>query len=313
MDFIQFKRMLQNRLSAEVESKLDGTIEFSEVIKNGGIKNGIIYRPAGSKIGITTYVESCYEAYQKGSSLDKIVEEYVPAMIDHSPDVKIDYDGLMKTLVPENIFPVLLPQKGNEELLEKIPHVPFQNLEIIFKFNIPEFFGGGVAEVNNSFSRQFGLDTEELLDIAINNIKGQTVVVPLMEMVSGTGKPDTDWDSLKNSEEKMFVVSNQSGFYGAATILDKDTMMKIADVFEEDMYILPSSIHECMVVPQSMGPVEGFQKMVRDANQEAVAPEDRLSDDVYVFDSRTREITLAADVPEKSKQQIHTVSSPQVR
>ncbi len=313
MYFKQFKEELQNRLSAEVERKLDGTIEFSEVMKNGGIQNGIIYRPAGSPIGITTYVETCYKAYQEGASMEKIVEDFVPAMINHSPDAEINLDELMKTLVPENIVPALLPRKGNEELFETIPHVPFQNLEIIFKFSISGFFGGGMANVSNQFSEQFGFGAEEMLDIAMNNIKGQTVVAPLSEMLFSAEQPEMDWDSLKNSGDKMLVVSNQSGFYGASVILDKDTMMKITDLFEEDVYILPSSIHECIVVPLSMGPAEDLQKMVKEINQDAVEPKDRLSDDVYVFDSHTREITLASGTLDKTRQQMKTVSSPPVR
>ena len=313
MNFKQFKEELQSRLLAEAESKLDGTIEFAEMMKNGGIQNGIIYRPEGSRIGITTYVEKCYEAYQEGYPIEKIVEDYIPAMIDHSPDVEVDYDGLINTLVPENTVPALIPRKGNEELLETVPHVPLQNLEIIFKFSISDFFGGGMANVSNQFSERFGFTAEELLDIATNNMKGQTVVTPLTEILYGSRKSDTDWDALKNSGETMLVVSNQSNFQGAAAILDKDTMMKIADMFEEDMYILPSSIHECMVVPRSMGPVEEFQSLVKSANEEAVDPEDWLSDDVYVFDSRTQEITRVADVLEKSEQQTYTVPSLSAR
>lgn len=169
MYFKQFKEELQNRLLAEAESKLDGTIEFAEMMKNGRIQNGIIYRPAGSRIGITTYVEKCYEAYQEGYPMEKIVEDYVPAMINHSQDVEVDYDRLVNALVPENIVPALIPRKGNEEMLETVPHVPFQNLEVIFKFNIPEFFGGGMANVSGQFSEQFGFDAEELLDIAREN------------------------------------------------------------------------------------------------------------------------------------------------
>ena len=313
MYFKQFKEELQNRLLAEAESKLDGTIEFAEMMKNGRIQNGIIYRPAGSRIGITTYVEKCYEAYQEGYPMEKIVEDYVPAMINHSQDVEVDYDRLVNALVPENIVPALIPRKGNEEMLETVPHVPFQNLEVIFKFNIPEFFGGGMANVSGQFSEQFGFDAEELLDIAMNNMKGQTVVTPLPEILYGSGKSDTDWDSLKNGEKTMLVLSNRSNFHGAASILDKEIMIKIVDVFEEDVYILPSSIHECIVVPQSMGPAEDLQKMVKSANQDVVAPEDWLSDDIYVFDSRTQEMTLVDEVPEKSEQQMHTVPSPSVR
>ena len=65
MYFKQFKEELQNRLLAEAESKLDGTIEFAEMMKNGRIQNGIIYRPAGSRIGITTYVENVMKPIRK--------------------------------------------------------------------------------------------------------------------------------------------------------------------------------------------------------------------------------------------------------
>ena len=112
---------------------------------------------------------------------------------------------------------------------------------------------------------------------------------------------------------KSVIISNSSNAYGAAAIMDKEVMKKIADVFGEDLYIIPSSVHDCILMPKSESTLEELQEMVYEVNRETVSREDRLSDDIYFFDSITKEITMASGQREISKQQEPKVTGEQRR
>lgn len=118
---------------------------------------------------------------------------------------------------------------------------------------------------------------------AIGKGIGKTNIFPLAQMFGGT---DTSGP---------VVVTNTSAAYGAEQIIKEETWQEIADRFgKKDWYILPSSIHEVIIVPKDLGPsARDFMDMVKTINATEVAPKDRLSDTVYMYDSNANEIVLA--------------------
>ena len=84
---------------------------------------------------------------------------------------------------------------------------------------------------------------------------------------------------------QMYVVTNQSGLMGASAILDKKT---IADYFSgsgiTSFIVLPSSVHEMLLVPEQLSPgMEELNEMVRSINETQVRPEERLTDRAYAM------------------------------
>ena len=104
----------------------------------------------------------------------------------------------------------------------------------------------------------------------------------------------------------MTVVSNERGLNGAASLFYPDQMDKVAEKIGGDYYILPSSIHEQLVVPDdgNMSSVD-LGNMVREVNATQVSPEERLSDEVYHYDSKDKVFEKAAtfEARQKTKQQ----------
>ncbi len=156
-----------------------------------------------------------------------------------------------------------------------------------------------------------GWNEEKLMELAMNNplYKDEICITPLENIILGI--PGDDLSSLKNSGSPMAVITNTAKNYGAAAILNKDAMMKIADACEDDLYIIPSSVHECITIPKSVMEPEELREMVCQVNQTQVLPEERLSDDVYFFDSVTREISMADFRKERTERQGPDVSGPQ--
>lgn len=87
---------------------------------------------------------------------------------------------------------------------------------------------------------------------------------------------------------KMYVLTNPDQHLGSGLIVHDKVLRHILDTVEEDIYILPSSVHELIVIPSSVVDDEKYlTSMVHEINQTEVEPKDRLSDDVYRVDYTT--------------------------
>lgn len=89
------------------------------------------------------------------------------------------------------------------------------------------------------------------------------------------------------------------GLNGASAILYEDKLHELAEMMETDLYLLPSSVHECIAVSVDMGTPEELAEMVQSVNMNEVELKDRLSNNVYHYDKDLRELTMATNVPNK--------------
>ena len=104
------------------------------------------------------------------------------------------------------------------------------------------------------------------------------------------------------TDDKLFVLTNNQKLNGAAALLDEKMMEQIAERVGNDFYILPSSVHEVLIVPKEAGmDFKDLEAMVQEVNATQVAPQDKLSDHVYQYDIETREV-FRADRAEEHQQ-----------
>lgn len=88
----------------------------------------------------------------------------------------------------------------------------------------------------------------------------------------------------------MYILTNHRRCFGAAEILDKKTLRTIADQIGDRFIVLPSSVHETIVLPpKEEAEYRRLADMVREVNDTQVDVEERLSDHVYVY-SRDEEM-----------------------
>ncbi len=97
----------------------------------------------------------------------------------------------------------------------------------------------------------------------------------------------------------MWVITNERGTWGAASMLYEDRLHSLAESVGADLYLLPSSIHEVIAVPAGMGNPEELAQMVAEVNMGQVELGERLSNQVYRYDKDLRKVTLATDTPNK--------------
>ncbi len=309
IEFKVFMKELEECLKKQMPMGMEDKLVFKQIQKNGSNKNGIIFSPKGSQMAITAYGEDYYQEYREGASVNRIAEKIISVFLERKKDIENIHIDVQNFFSKERIIPVFIPREGNEDLLKVVPHTPFENLEIIFKYALPEL--NATATVENKHLKMLDLSAESLLDVALTNgaftdkIRIQSLTDLAHEISEGF---NLDEVMSAEFEKSFYIVTNVSKTYGAAAILDKKVMEAIAEKFDEDVYILPSSIHECIVLPKSMKDLDELRQMVWFINHTEVAPEERLSDEVYLFDSCTKKISIAVNEWERKEQ--HSMAAP---
>ena len=89
----------------------------------------------------------------------------------------------------------------------------------------------------------------------------------------------------------MYVASNSDKLNGSSVILYRDMLKNFAESHDvEKLYILPSSLHEVIIIPDDANMEKDIQmlnEMVVSVNCTQVQPEEILSDHVYVYEYST--------------------------
>ncbi len=191
--------------------------------------------------------------------------------------------------VREKIVPRLISKEWNRELLELRPHKIIADLAVTYHILMGHDFSGiASSPITNSLMEAWGVDVDTLHDQALQNLPKllpSTFQTMSYVLVSMMGEDAGELISvMPPADEAMFVLTNEQKVNGAAALLDKEIMQTVIERIGKEFFVLPSSVHECIVVPATADmDVLSLVSMVREVNQSQVAPDERLSDSVYVY------------------------------
>ena len=173
--------------------------------------------------------------------------------------------------IKDKIVYKLINYNANRKLLSLVPHKKILDLAMVYYCILGEIEdGNATALIYNSNIKNWHIKEDELYRTAVSNTP-KLLPVKIYEM----------------SELIKYVDTAE----GAAGIMYEGVLKKLADKLESDMYILPSSIHEVIILPKStMFNKEELMAMVRDVNTEGVSKDEVLSYTVYEYDRNTEEL-----------------------
>ena len=291
MEFTNFTTLVQR----EVEKRAGENyrVKLNDVMKNNGVVlRGITLMQDDSNISPTIYLNPYYDAYENGDTtlgtvIDEVIDTYERNKINRSIDMKffLNYETVKSRI----IFKLINTEK-NRELLRDVPYIPFHDLSIVFQCLVSEErFGNASILIHNVHLQLWKVNARELYECALENtplLQGYELAdmnTVLEEMKALGGIDDEEIEDMQQ-EVPMYVLSNKSRINGASCILYKDILKDFAMVVDKDLYVLPSSIHEVILLP-SDGTQENEQlkEMVREINQSQVEKEEVLSDSVYYY------------------------------
>lgn len=181
--------------------------------------------------------------------------------------------------------------EANEELLQEVPYVPYLDLAIIFcvLFEAGDY-GMATMMIRNRHLKLWHVTKEDIYHQARYNtwheLPGEFLTMSdLIAELTGIKE--------KCPEEPMYVLTNQIRNYGASAILYPDRLAGISLCLKENFYVVPSSVHEMIIVPESVSPGRRMlTEMLREVNETQVPDEDILSDHVYYYDRKERRLRL---------------------
>ena len=291
MEFTNFTTLVQR----EVEKRAGENyrVKLNDVMKNNGVVlRGITLMQDDRNISPTIYLNPYYDAYENGDTtlgtvIDEVIDTYERNKINRSIDMKffLNYETVKSRI----IFKLINTEK-NRELLRDVPYIPFHDLSIVFQCLVSEErFGNASILIHNVHLQLWKVNARELYECALENtplLQGYELAdmnTVLEEMKALGGIDDEEIEDMQQ-EVPMYVLSNKSRINGASCILYKDILKDFAMVVDKDLYVLPSSIHEVILLP-SDGTQESEQlkEMVREINQSQVEKEEVLSDSVYYY------------------------------
>ena len=102
------------------------------------------------------------------------------------------------------------------------------------------------------------------------------------------------------NDHSMYVITNESKLYGAASILYEEPLHELAEKVGSDLYILPSSVHEVIAVSADFSSPDELAEMVYEINMDQDDLSDRLSNQVYHYDKEARTLRLATNKFERT-------------
>ncbi len=301
MGFDEFKE----QFSADLKERIgdDKEIGFRTVEKVNEKYEAITVTPEGSNIGMNLNLDRFYGEYENGVDYNELVDK-AAAVVDHGienipcfdADSFIDYEQMKDKLVME-----VVSAKTNAAILETIPHKDMEDMAIVYRFMINHNKGEQASIlVTNTIISQMGITPEQLHEDALKNapevkplvIQGMSEV--LAEMIGPEQAEMMGISPVNPGEEQMYVASVPDRMHGASVIAYQDFMDKAAERAGGDFFILPSSIHELLIVPDNREmDFKVLEGMVREVNETQVAPEDKLTDSVYHYDSKEKVFELA--------------------
>lgn len=294
-------------LAKNVSEKLGNNFEVTETETNRinkGRKSALLIKDLSSleKVYPTFYVEPLYEAYREGEdNLENIADIIVAKYFKEAKNNGV-LEGLHQLCgfewenVKNRVIMQVVPYEKNAELLSEMPHVPFLDCVIVFAILLEQKEEQIQSiRINNSIFHKWKIKLEDLLETAkINTPQLYPIVLRrlsevIMELMGGREVAE----EMSLPEAELYILSNKSNMNGFTAIAYDGVLDRAAKVLDDDYYILPSSIHEGILVPASYGmSEEELRDMVVSVNGTAVAEEDILSDEVYFYDRENKQIVL---------------------
>lgn len=285
------KRMPDYLTQYEIEQ-----IRLEQITKNNGVVyTGMLVCLKGEELSPNLYLEYYYSIYQQGHDIEEILcilrDDFIGARKRINADTYLKADA---GNVRERIFLKLIHYKKNEKLLAECPYIPFHDLAVTFRYLVQEGKDGiASAIVKTADMEQWGLTTEKLYELAKSNTKRMFPVI--LKNMAELMREEIPMSDFSVGDLGLYVLTNTRRVNGAAYMLCREVLASFAEEHDCSFYILPSSIHEVLLMPEHLVPDVGYLKeTVCDVNASAVSETEYLSDHVYYYDRTDGSIRICA-------------------
>lgn len=306
MEFTSFKTLVKEEIERRAGKAY--SVRLNDVMKNNGVVLcGLTVMQDDSNISPTIYLNNYYEAYENGQAtlgmvINDVMDVYNKNKVNRKLDMRyfLNYESVKSRIA----FKLINTQK-NKELLKDIPHMEFLDLSIVFQFLISdENIGAASILIHNAHAKLWGVDERELYKRAMQNtpkllqyeLKNMRDVIGDILHSEVNQYHEDDYNEYMEELGRcipMYVLSNKNRTDGAACMLYPDLIGDFSKAMGSDLYIIPSSIHELLLLPAGDDDESGYiRDIIREVNETQLLEEEILSDSLYIYDSISKEIKI---------------------
>lgn len=275
--------------------------EVAEVVKmNDEILYGVQMKQDGENAAPTLYANHAYRAYEDGVfTVEAIAEQFIQQaecvpMPGSLPTAEFDFS---LPNIQDKLSVRLIGLERNQRFREHTPISDIGNgLGLIADVNYSDEYR---TTVNYKILEMVGCNEDELFKAALHSAEkyDPAVFKSMTTALFGDGadnilnKDCFEWDD----DGGMYVLTTESGCFGASAMCYDGVLEKIGELFRVGFYILPSSVHEVIILPDTGShSAKDLRRMVHDANRSVVDDKDILSDEVYYYSYQWNELSIAA-------------------
>lgn len=298
MSYEEFVNEMEGTLQNLVGESL--VITVHKALKNNGfVRSGIRMSEKNINISPTIYLEEFYEKYQCGIEVEQLAKEvlclYQDIRIGHpwKEDWIYEFSQVKETVVCR-----LINYKKNEKMLKEVPYIKWQDLAIVFYLllEMDEVHHHQAAMlVRREQLKWWNVSVEELYHYAVGNSEkllpyDMTSLSALVEDLASSASDGDAWNI--EAQGRMYVLTNRQRNYGASAMLYPGRLDTIGLYLKENFYILPSSVHEVIILPESYAVSRmELDMIIREINGSHLREEEYLSDHSYYYDRNKKQVS----------------------
>lgn len=283
-----FIKEVKEAVESKVGTGFDVTV--NKVTKNNDlVLDGLVIKAADTNIAPTIYLNSYFDKFSDGvMDLDDVVESIIDTYSRHNSvtfDISTftDFDA-----VKNRICYKLVNTNANEKLLEDVPHREMFDLSVVYYVMVSVEDGAtGSILIHNNHLGFWDVTENDLYEYAsINTSK----ILPVnIKSMFDTLSEMVDMEDLPDTDDFMYVLTNKEKLQGASTILYPDVLSAFADRKNANLWLLPSSIHEWIIVCDDGNMNrETLSEMIQEVNSTQLAVDEILSDHPYYYNRTTK-------------------------
>ena len=312
MEFEAFKNTIMDLVSKEVEDRgLEGiSMKLTTVESPDGMTDRLMVSVDDSKMSMAFRLKEIYQSVEDGEDIDHAVYKMVNTIEDNISFVKEKEQDVKSFIsdyekVKDNTYLRLIP--GDSPILKSTPHRMIEDMALVVNVHLDSFsdeHGKSCVVVTKPLMEMYGIDEAQLFaDAEKNSLANEPIVFkPLLDMV----KDLISNEDIPNPEDVgivTYIATNQSGFQGAAVAGYPDFCEKAAEAIGGSFYMLPSSVHEFILIKDDGTPkAKDLNRMIKNVNETVLEPRDVLAAQCYHYDAKAKVLETGLNYAQRTQQ-----------
>ncbi len=312
MSFGQFIDTVQEQIKSHLpQAYQDAEVQTAEFQKLNDSYVGMTVRQVGQTVTPNINLSVQYDQYARTGDMDRVFRS-IAEQVQLQPEIQTDWLRDYEK-VKDRLFIRVSDAQANKDYLANLPYKTVDGLAVTYHIAMNGMEGANAsAAITNQMMEEYGVTREQLHADALANAKEMlparytSMAAMMMGLAAEAGFDQNLMEEAPPGVPMLMVLTNNQGLNGAAAIFYPGQLDQVAEGFHSDFFILPSSVHEVLILPDDKATdYRNLEMMVQQINEAEVAPQDRLSDHVYHYDAKEQVLEKAETYEHRMEMKAH--------